>query len=318
MKTKNLDSEYMNALDDISFDPIFIMGLHRSGTSILYKMLGASGHFNTVTAYHILEYDNLLYNHVNNLERKVTDDLARLFKSKGITNRRIDHLPITPDFEQEYVYLFTERNCGNTLSSKNLNLFENLCKKIQYILENNKPILLKNPYDFPNFIFIKKMFPNARFVFIHRDPVEVISSTMRAWQTLLKNKNPYTALFSHAYDQTFNNPFLLWASRFYYSSPFPLGIFSVINRSYHATRYFLENINWLEKESYVSITYRDLCKEPNGVMTNIMNFLKLKTDVDFREFIKPRKLSIIPEVQQMEKFVSKKMEAYNQVFGFNK
>jgi hypothetical protein len=46
------------------------MGLHRSGTSILYKMLGETGNFTIFTIYHILEYDKLLYYHANNLEEE--------------------------------------------------------------------------------------------------------------------------------------------------------------------------------------------------------------------------------------------------------
>ena len=67
----SLDDHYLHKLDGISFMPIFIMGLHRSGTSILYKMLGATRHFNTVTAYHILKYDELLYNFTKNKEKTV-------------------------------------------------------------------------------------------------------------------------------------------------------------------------------------------------------------------------------------------------------
>lgn len=318
MEKKNRDNEFINLIDDISFEPIFIMGLHRSGTSILYKMLGATGHFNTVTAYHILEYDNLLYNHVNNEEEKGRQNLVSLFKIKGITNRRIDRLQITPDFEQEYVYLFREKKHKNNLNSKNITLFENLCKKIMFISENKKPVLLKNPDDFPNFLFIKENFPNARFIFIHRDPIEVLSSTMRAWHILLEEKNPYTALFSKTYKETFNNPFLLLATRFYYSSFFPLALLSLIKKSYNGTKNFLEYINLIDDRSYLSIKYADLCDEPNKIMTNIMNFLKMSTKIDFKDFIKPRKLSITPEVQRMEKYILKRMSEYNKEFGFKK
>jgi hypothetical protein len=62
-----------------------------------------------------------------------------------------------------------------------------MCKKIQFIAGNDKPILLKNPYDFPNFLYIKRVFPNARFVFIHRNPLKTISSTLNAIKMILKN-----------------------------------------------------------------------------------------------------------------------------------
>lgn len=32
----NLDSQYLNLIENINFHPIFIMGDHRSGTTLLY------------------------------------------------------------------------------------------------------------------------------------------------------------------------------------------------------------------------------------------------------------------------------------------
>jgi hypothetical protein len=318
MKTSiDLDHKYMKMLKDISFNPIFIMGLHRSGTSILYKMLGETSQFNIVTGYHILKYDELLNNYINKQEEKVIQDLTDLFKTKGITNRKIDNLPITPDFAQEYVYLLTEKNYQNKLTPKNLYLFENLCKKIQFISDKNKPILLKNPYDFPNFLFIKKVFPNAKFVFIHRNPIKVIDSTMRAWKTLLKNKNPYTALFSSSYDQLFENLLALYISRMYYSSVFPIGIFSVINRSTRAVKYYLKNIDQLQGTDYISIRYEDLCREPDKVIPNVMDLLHLSSDMDFSQYISPRKMDLLPEVKMLQKFISLKMKQYFEYFKYD-
>lgn len=73
------------------------------------------------------------------------------------------------------------------ITRKNVALFTEMCKKIQFIAGNDKPILLKNPYDFPNFLYIKRVFPNARFVFIHRNPLKTISSTLNAIKMILKN-----------------------------------------------------------------------------------------------------------------------------------
>jgi len=291
-----LDTKHINLIKNISYKPIFILGLHRSGTSILYKMLGATKKFNTVTAYHILKYDELLYNKINNFEDKAMDDLRNLFKNKSITDRRIDHLPITPDFAQEYVYLLTQKKHQNKITSNNMTLVSNLCKKIQLVEDNNKPIILKNHYDFPNFLFIKKMLPSSKFIFIHRNPLQVISSTMRAWKILLENKNPYTALFSRSYNQIFSNPLLLFIARLYYSSFFPLGIFNILNRSARAANYYLKNIDYLQKKNYISITYESLCRNPNETMNKITDFLNNPSDIDYSKFIKSRNLDLTQQV----------------------
>ena len=39
---ENLDKKHLEKLENIEFQPVFILGLHRSGTSILYKILIAT------------------------------------------------------------------------------------------------------------------------------------------------------------------------------------------------------------------------------------------------------------------------------------
>ncbi|MBE3121464.1 MAG: hypothetical protein IMZ43_08250 [Thermoplasmata archaeon] len=48
----NPDNEFIQELQQVTFQPVFIVGLHRSGTSIPYKTLTETGNFNPVTAYH--------------------------------------------------------------------------------------------------------------------------------------------------------------------------------------------------------------------------------------------------------------------------
>lgn len=307
---KILDDKYINKIRDLPFKPIFIMGLHRSGTSILYKMLNETGKLNSLTAYHILNYDMLLYNYVNGLEDKKKDELNNLFKSKGITNRKTDYMEVTSDYVHEYVYIFSERNYPSKITHKNKELFDNICKKLSYISGNDNPILLKNPYDYPNFLFIKKIYPNAKFIFIHRNPLSVISSTMLLWKTLLTNKNEYTALFSKSYSRSYGNPLIRFMMRMYYTSRVPIGIFDVLNRSVKGNKYFLENIVQISKDDYISITYESLCKNPNKVISDIMSFLNIQSDIDFSKFIKPRKLKLIPEVKFIKKFIFKMMRPY--------
>ena len=164
MKMKNkksLDQKYLQKIENIEFQPVFILGLHRSGTSILYKMLTTTGRFNSVTAYHIINYDELLNNSVNGNEDIAKKKLTNFFKEQNQSDRGIDRLKITADFAEEYGFLLAERTLASRIVNKNKTLFSDMCKKIQFISGNNKPILLKNPLDFSNFLCIKKEFSNA-------------------------------------------------------------------------------------------------------------------------------------------------------------
>jgi hypothetical protein len=166
---QNLDNQYIDHMKNTTFNPVFILGLHRSGTTILYRMLNETGNFNVLTLYHVLYFDRLLYDQINHIEGKEKDRLNALLKEKGITNRKTDAIRVTAEYEHEYVYIFSQRNYPRKINENNRELFELLCKKITYLSGNDKPILLKNPYDYPKFLSIKKMYPHAKFVFIQRN-----------------------------------------------------------------------------------------------------------------------------------------------------
>jgi len=314
----NPDSKYLEKIKNISFQPIFILGLHRSGTSILYKILGTTECFNIVTAYHIIKYSELLYNYLNNNEEKAKEELMAFLNAQSQVDRGIDQLKITPDFPEEYGFLLTYRSRPTKLTPKNLPIFIELCKKIQFITDQNKPILLKNPWDFPNFLYIKKVFPDAKFIFIHRNPLHVINSFVRAMKILFGNKNAYATLLSRSYVEIMNIPALHYASKLYFSPNFSIGLLKSIHNSTMATKYFLKNINLLSKEDYINIKYEELCKEPKVNISKIMNFLHLnkKFNIDYDELIKPRKLKLETEVERMKEYIYKKMKPYFSYFGY--
>ena len=58
-------------LENVVTAPIFILGDQRSGTTLLYKTLTDTGCFNAVRACHIINYDEILSNHVNQTEDRV-------------------------------------------------------------------------------------------------------------------------------------------------------------------------------------------------------------------------------------------------------
>ena len=129
--------------------------------------------------------------------------------------------------------------------------------------------------------------------------------------------NKFTALFFKRYNQYYENPLSLLAARINYSSPFPPAVFNVIRRSIKDTRYFLKNISHLKNDDYISIKFEDLCSEPKKIITNILDFLHIKSNIDFSEFIKPRNLSLTPEVRILKNFIFKKMKPYFEYFEYS-
>jgi hypothetical protein len=65
--------------------------------------------------------------------------------------------------------------------------FVTFAKKLH--LQTNKRILFKNPFHSMRIPLLKKMFPEALFIHIYRDPCYVIPSTMRMWSIVGPQNN---------------------------------------------------------------------------------------------------------------------------------
>jgi hypothetical protein len=84
------------------------------------------------------------------------------------------------------------------------------------------------------------------------------------------------------------------------------------------TNYFLENINKLDKTDYINITYENLCQQPETVITNILKFLAmpLPHQINYHEYIKPRKTNELNGLKMIKKTILKKSHAYMSYCGY--
>ena len=311
------DDHYIQELQHVNFQPVFILGVHRSGTSILYKMLSATGSFNPVTAYHLINYHELLTNHHENTEEYARQKLTESFKAQGLADRKIDSLKVTADFAEEYGFLLSEKTIRMVLSPKNILLFTEMCKKIQYLAGNTKPILLKNPHDFSNFLFIKQRFPNAKFIFIHRNPLKTISSTLKAFQVIFQNKHPYMARLLPMYEKFYHFQLLLPLRLIFLTAP-ELGVMYITRTTEKATKYYLENIEKLPQDDYIAITYEEFCVHPQKTIEDIMQKLSLtmKTPINAASLMNPRNVNVDENVRKMQPYMYRSMKHYYETFGY--
>jgi hypothetical protein len=307
---QHLDDKYLDKIKGISYEPVFILGLHRSGTSILYKILNETRQVNIFNLYQQLYYDEITNNHINKLEAKKKQEINKLLINKGIVDRKTDRLKVNADFAQEYFFLFLDKNLPSILDESNKNLLDELCRKIKYISGNNYPILLKNPEDFSNFLYIKKSYPNAKFIFINRNPLNVIDSIMRLWKTHFGTKNEFLGIYYKKYNELYDNPVSRLLFRKYYLPPLSMGLFHTIHRCTKAVNYYLDNRDKLDKQEYISIKYEDLCNKPNDIKNEILKFLNIKSDIDFSDFIKPRNIALSKDISFMKNYIYNKMKSY--------
>jgi len=307
-----MDKPYLSLIQDVHFDPIFILGDHRSGTTLLYKLLTATGSFNFVSAYHVIRYNEILFNHIKQREDEARQALDELFRSLGLRDRIVDGVAVTPDLPEEYGFILPNAGYRPQLSPSNLPGFIELCKKVQFVSASDRPLLLKNPWDYLNFVYVKSAFPEARFIFIHRHPIHVINSQLRATRSLLSTRNAYVALIARWYAQLFRRPAQLFAMRLLFSSHFDLGLRIATRHVVRATTYFLQHVGSLPETDYVSVRYEDLCNDPEANVARILEFLDLKpmASMAYDTLIRPRPVDLLPEVARKRHKILQRLEPY--------
>jgi hypothetical protein len=316
MKKNNQDKNYIKNLKNISFSPIFILGLQRSGTSILYQILHETNEFNATTFYHLLNFNQILYNFENNLEKESKKNLDKYLYSLGLNKRGIDNITLNSNYVHEYAYLFAKQHYPRMITQKNQWLFDLLCKKIMYISKNNNPILLKSTHENQNFLKLKRIYPNSKFIFIHRNPLFQISSSLKAWQNVFTKKNIFTAILSDWYDKNYQNPLFRLIFKIYYLSPMPLGLFEIIYHTKKSTQYYLSNIKKLDTRDYISITYEKLCESPRKTFNNLKKFLDIENTLNIKQYINPRRSELPKEIKILKEYIYNKMKPYFKNFEY--
>jgi hypothetical protein len=281
------DDTHLGRLGELRFRPAFIMGSARSGTTILYRLLAMTERFNYVTAYHLIKYDELLANHLSGTTAHAKDKLADRFRELGISGARFDGVEISPDFPEEYGFLLGDRQ---QLTPRTRERFVELCRKVQFVSEPERPLLLKNPWDSRGFLYIKQAFPESRFVFIHRNPIEVVQSLVEGVRSLLEARNAYHALLAESYDRLMEQPLRRSLARLVFSPRLRLGAGVVGWQVARTARYFVDHVGALAESDYISVRYEDLCREPGAIVARILRFLGLAAnpEVRYQDFIRVR------------------------------
>jgi len=198
--------------------PLFILGHWRSGTTLLHNMLTKDPQAAYLTTYQSL--------FPNNLGSKW------LFKTFMIINmpdkRPSDNVALNIDFPQEDEFAFS--NCQayayynffyfpkeyhrfyeNSVHHKNLSekeikhWYKSYDKMMKKALLNTKGerLIIKNPVNTARIDKLLNLYPDAKFLYIYRNPITVYYSTKRFFQQL------YPTLWLHEVDHGFIGKMIL-------------------------------------------------------------------------------------------------------------
>jgi hypothetical protein len=313
----NLDAPHLHQLAGIPVEPVFITGLHRSGTTLLYSLLQATQRVNGVTVYHVLRYRQILARHLAGETDRAKAELADQFRAAGVLDRVIDGVRVSPDMPEEYGFVIAEPGPPR-LRPANLDRFADLCRKVQFTGGAGRPLVVKNPWDFGRSRFIKQHYPRSKFLFLHRDPPRILNSQLHAARTMLAARNAYLAMLVPRYGLLFRRPLTLYPTRWLFAPGHALGARLLARGMVTGLEAATRDRAVLPDGDCFDIRYEDVCARPNEAVAGILDWLGLDRSgvPDVSALIAPRGGTLLPEVERLRPRLAARLSRYYREFGY--
>ncbi len=277
--------------------PIFILGHWRSGTTLLRNLLAQDSQFAYPTLLEIYNPAAFLtlekkIEHSHALQRKwkrPMDNVKVSLLSPGEEEFAIGMLSgRTPllawSFPQHTAYYdryLTFKTAEAWEIEEWRNAYEYFLKKLTYRYQ--KPLILKSPPNTARIRLLHQLFPEARFIHIHRNPFRVFQSTVKLYQAA--------------------------ANRFSLQRPLPSnqmmeGILQRYQTMYAA---YWEDVADLPPHLIIDVAFEDLVKDFVGTIQEIYQHLNLDGFAAF----KPR---LEKAVQQMKNYQTNQYEPLSEEY----
>lgn len=179
-------------------NPIFIIGHWRTGSTLLHQLMNLDPNLKAPTLFQVAVPDSFLVSY------PYYKPIFRLFMDK---HRPMDRVKLGPNEPQEDEYaifritgisplealIFPKSKTYFLLDSHNhipnkdhlpewQNQIRYFYKKLSF--HGGKRIVSKNPFNSFRIPLLYTLFPQARFIHIHRHPYDVIPSTIHMWEII--------------------------------------------------------------------------------------------------------------------------------------
>lgn len=190
-------------------DPVFIIGHWRSGTSFLQYLLGKDPQFGYMNKFQVVFPDIFLHSErflkplIESLPKtfSITQDAQNMSINLELDSPSEIEIALTtiisptslhwghifPENAREYFekFLFFEGIDEQEVEEWK-NSYHHLIKKVS-LKNDGRQVLIKSPGNTSRINKLLELYPNARFIFIHRNPYDVFYSSKKLWNTLLDN-----------------------------------------------------------------------------------------------------------------------------------
>jgi len=179
-------------------DPVFIIGHWRSGSTFLHQLMSLDPNFTVPTLFNVAIPDSFLSSH--KYYKPIMTSLVSKFRPMDKVRLGMDE----PQEDEYAVYRITQfsplerlvfPNNSNyflldlpSFLPENSRLADWEQKLVWYFrklsFKSGKPIVSKNPFNSLRIRELNKLFPEARFIHIYRNPFDVIPSTIHMWNII--------------------------------------------------------------------------------------------------------------------------------------
>ena len=256
---------YETKLEDVKVEaPIFVLGFWRSGTTHLHNLLGIDRRFAFPNGFQVM-YPNTFLTAEERISKLVDRFLPQ---ARPMDNLRFDtRTPqedelalctmtslspctswIFPRREDDYGRYLTFRDAPPEDVQRWREALELFLKKLTWKCERR--LVLKSPPHTCRIALLRDMFPDARFVHIHRDPYTVFQST----RNMLVRLAPYLRMQTRQRDNL---------------DDLILRLYTIV---YDA---FTEDVQQVPESHFHEIGFEDLESDPLGSMRTLYERLEL-------------------------------------------
>jgi hypothetical protein len=291
--------------------PLFILGHWRSGTTLMHNLLTKDPNVGYMTTYQSVFPNNL-----------ASKWMFKTFMRINMPNERpSDKVELNINFPQEDEFAFCNSQPygyynffyfpkqydsfykravhHDRLSEKQIEdwyaAYDNMLKKA-VINTDKKKLIIKNPVNTARIDKLLKLYPDAKFIYLYRNPITVFHSTQRFFQQL------FPTLWLHEVDQPFMDQMIL----------------DVYNRVMND---YLEQKALIPPENLIELQFEEFEKQPLVEIERIYNQL-WKDDFEavkpyFSKYLesqkkhKKNKYAVeAAEIEMLQKHLGAHMERY--------
>jgi omega-hydroxy-beta-dihydromenaquinone-9 sulfotransferase len=196
--------------DATVFPPLFVLGIFRSGTTLLHNLLAQDDRFAYPNVYQTCYPRTFLTTESMNAplmgfflpERRPLDGVAlgmretaeEEFALCGLTGRNFAMGWVFPRRPEQFRRYLTFREATAEEVAEWKSALIGFVRKLSF--KYKRPLILKSPANTGRIRMLLELFPDARFVHIHRNPYDVFQSTRQTYN----RASPWITLQCPVYD----------------------------------------------------------------------------------------------------------------------